>query len=257
MKIKKSKMFPSQIKYLKKNPIVSCHIPAAQKEELNQLALKKDMSLSQLIQSILLNSLKEEKKEDIDMVKHMVKEYHVEVNARDKFGESSLTIASRRRNINLIDFLIEEGVDIDTKNNRGNTALIDISGVGDTETMKYLVDKHGADINMADDEGWTALMAASFAGNLDHVDFLFKSGANVEAVDKKGWTALTLATERGHLHVVRYLVKNGANVIRVYENVGNALTVAAKVGNIPLLKCLTNHIEMICEEKAKTNKEYI
>ena len=62
MKTKKSKMFPAQVRYLKKNPIVSCHIPVDKKEELQELALEKNKSLSQLIQSILLNSLNEEKK---------------------------------------------------------------------------------------------------------------------------------------------------------------------------------------------------
>jgi len=61
MKKQKSKMYPSQRKYLAKNPLISCHIPAAQKEELMQLALEQNKSLSQLIQDILLKSLKEEK----------------------------------------------------------------------------------------------------------------------------------------------------------------------------------------------------
>ena len=63
MKSKKSKLFPSQIKYLKNNPIVSCHLPKDKKEELIKLASTSNKTLSQLIQDILLNSIKEEKKQ--------------------------------------------------------------------------------------------------------------------------------------------------------------------------------------------------
>ena len=62
MRKKKSKLYPTQIKYLAKNPIVSCHIPAEKKEELSQLAAKQNKTLSQFIRDLLLNSLKEKKR---------------------------------------------------------------------------------------------------------------------------------------------------------------------------------------------------
>ena len=40
------------------------------------------------------------------------------------------------------------------------------------------------------DNGWTVLMSAAEAGNLEIVKLLLKKGAHVNARTEKGWTAL-------------------------------------------------------------------
>ena len=63
MKRQKSKLYPTQIKYLQNNPIVSCHISKEKKEELIKLASTSNKSLSQLMADILSKSIREEKKQ--------------------------------------------------------------------------------------------------------------------------------------------------------------------------------------------------
>ena len=66
--------------------------------------------------------------------------------------------------------------------------LIDAARYGDLETVKLLIE-NGADINAKDEDGYTVLMHASFNGYLEIVKYLIEKGANVNE-DKDGVTAL-------------------------------------------------------------------
>ena len=72
--------------------------------------------------------------------------------------------------------------------------------------------ENGADINAKDDGGWTALMLASYNGEFEVVKYLVESGANINAKDNDGRTALMLASLNGKFEVVEYLIEKGANV---------------------------------------------
>eukprot|EP00731_Ephydatia_muelleri_P000715 Em0001g715a len=61
--------------------------------------------------------------------------------------------------------------------------LRDAALQGDLEEMVKLLNQ-GADINGADEDGWTALMMASYGGHLDCVKELLEKGALVNAQDK-------------------------------------------------------------------------
>src|SRR5262249_59987922 len=58
--------------------------------------------------------------------------------------------------------------------------------------------------------GATALLAASFAGQLDVVKLLLERGAALEQRNPQGGTALRAAADVGHIEVVRYLLGRGA-----------------------------------------------
>lgn len=50
-----------------------------------------------------------------------------------------------------------------------------------------------ADVNAADEDGWTALQAAAEGGHLAIVERLLQAEADVKAADEDGWTALQAA----------------------------------------------------------------
>ena len=62
---------------------------------------------------------------------------------------------------------------------------------------------NGTDVNSADEEGYSALQAASENGYLDVVKMLVEKGAYVQ--HKTQYTALELAEMAGHDDVVAYL----------------------------------------------------
>ena len=81
---------------------------------------------------------------------------------------------------------------------------------GDLEQVKEALGK-GADVDVTDNIGQTALMAASRKGHKAMVKLLLDKGADVNAKTKMyGWTALKAAAMEGHEEIVEVLKKHGA-----------------------------------------------
>jgi len=95
------------------------------------------------------------------------------------------------------------------KDNHEETALISASYYGKLEVVEYLIGV-GVDINAKDDNGITALIQASHKGYLEVVKCLIEAGADVNAKNNNGNPALMYATNYVHLEVVKYLKSVGA-----------------------------------------------
>lgn len=90
--------------------------------------------------------------------------------------------------------------------------VADAAMSGDLEAVRELL-KEGADVNLAQGDGMTALHWAAEAGDVEMVGMLLHAGANVKGVTRIGdYTPLHIASEAGHGEVVRALLEAGADV---------------------------------------------
>jgi len=87
--------------------------------------------------------------------------------------------------------------------------FVNAASEGNTVTVNKILDD-GKDVNMQDDQGNSALGAASFAGKLDTVKLLVDKSANIEIKNKIGTTPLWLASGYGHTEVLDYLLSKNA-----------------------------------------------
>jgi Rap/ran-GAP/Ankyrin repeats (3 copies)/WW domain len=94
--------------------------------------------------------------------------------------------------LEVLDLLVDVGVDMEVKNTFGETALNQSAAKGLTESVRFLSD-HQADINAPNRIGQTPLHRAVESGSVDTVVLLIKKGANVDAVNAEGLTPLALA----------------------------------------------------------------
>ena len=60
-------------------------------------------------------------------------------------------------------------------------------------SVKYLVEEHGADVNLPDSWGYTPLHFASVRGGNDLIEYLISKGANVRAVSRLGQSVVDMA----------------------------------------------------------------
>ncbi|MDN7245557.1 ankyrin repeat domain-containing protein [Planococcus shenhongbingii] len=82
---------------------------------------------------------------------------------------------------------------------------------GQTDKVRKLIRK-GADVNEADDSGFTPLRWAVQEGQLDIVQLLLSHGADINAIDEEGQTPLYQAAADGNSELVEYLLDNGADI---------------------------------------------
>src|SRR5262249_46130451 len=108
--------------------------------------------------------------------------------------------------------LIELGASIDLAADNGVTALIHAASQGTARIVRILLD-HGADVEKADASGRTALGGAAQAGDVEIVRMLLERGADPNrAQDKNGATPLMFAAAAGHVGVMAALVERGVAI---------------------------------------------
>jgi ankyrin repeat protein len=121
-------------------------------------------------------------------------------NALDNASRSPL-IAYAERSITgsmdglLVKVLLSKGVQVNAKDDQGNTALRWLALAGNTTTVKLLLE-HGADANTSDNNGRSPLMWAAIKDRPDTVRVLLAHGAKVNLKDGEGKTALWYAVHQ-------------------------------------------------------------
>ncbi|KAK3753717.1 hypothetical protein QZH41_013809, partial [Actinostola sp. cb2023] len=124
--------------------------------------------------------------------------------------------------------LINGGADVNMVNNEGKTALMEAARWGRNEIALALIND-GADVNLADKEDETALMKAAFVGRNEIALALINGGADVNMADNKGKTALMEAARLRENEIALALINGGADVNMVDKEGKTALMRAAFV----------------------------
>lgn len=120
-------------------------------------------------------------------------------------GVTALHEASRKGNVEMVRYLLQNGADINSKNYKGFTALHVAAWCGENVVAKTLIEK-GADVNEKAKDNITALHAAAVEGNLETVKLLISYGAEVHSRSlKDGSTPKDFALREGHQNVVNLL----------------------------------------------------
>ena len=181
------------------------------------------------------------------------------VNVYDfRSHNTSLLIASKAGNLELVKHVIKVGADVNYTNSYSNTALIFASKNNYTEIVKYLI-QNGTDINHENFRGDTALMCAYNNENIEIIKLLLNAGANVDdtlfelicrdgnaelvkIIINKGKCInsnkklLSVVSINGHLEVIKLLVNAGIDI-----NSYNALTIASYKGHRDIVEFLVKN----------------
>lgn len=137
---------------------------------------------------------------------------------------------------------LTNGIDIETRDNDGNTAIMLAAHSGNLQMVNALIDA-GADVNARDDLGWAPLIKAVYnaemkRGFADVVQALLDARANIEAPIGYGVRPLMLAAGYGETAVVEVLLKAGADVLARNEGGLTALMMVKQKHYVDVINIL-------------------
>jgi len=122
--------------------------------------------------------------------------------------EKSLLVACKHNQLSVVQMLLGLGADIEIKDIQGKTALIYACKMGKLNIVKELL-INGANIEATDNNGNTALIVSK---KLEIVQVLLNNGADIDAINKEGYTCLRNVSIKNKIDIVKELIKRGANV---------------------------------------------
>ena len=147
---------------------------------------------------------------DLAKVELLVKK-GANVNSTDpKKKRTVLMLAATKGQFDIVKFLYGKGADINARDSDSQTALMYASRhrfntTPDNTTAKFLL-SNGAEVNVrSKKKGFTALMLAASAGNVELVQQLLRKGADPAIKDNFGVSATAMAKKRGKTAVVSIL----------------------------------------------------
>jgi ankyrin repeat protein len=148
------------------------------------------------------------KKSDLIGVKKYVTA-GADLNESNEGGESVLALSLRYYcDLELIMFLIQSGADIYDFDEEGVTILDMAVTYDNIEIVKYLIEQ-GMDVNSTRRKSkFTPLMAAACYGRVEMAKLLIENGADKNAVDSKGISVIDFARKTNKKSILKLLDYN-------------------------------------------------
>ncbi|KAK3103797.1 hypothetical protein FSP39_021966 [Pinctada imbricata] len=134
----------------------------------------------------------------VDIARILLNRQKVDIHKEDNFGYQTIHLAVQTGQLMSVQFLVEDcSLDVNGRSTKGFFPLAVAAKEGQLSVMQYLVDK-GADIDMADNKGRTALHIAAAAQHAECCQYLLQRNAKCSA-DVNGKTPQDYARKQ---HVI-------------------------------------------------------
>ena len=177
-----------------------------------------------------------------------------DIEAKNNKGRSPLIESSCCGRLDVVEVLLKAGADVCVADHEGHTCLTLAAHFGHTKTVRYLAAFPEVDMNQRGRRGQTALHMAVHHIHADVVEVLIDAGADIEAKDENGRSPLHRASEKGAIAIVQLLIKAGAGV-RVTDNNGaTCLILAAYCGRIETVRYLVRLPEVDMNQRGSKGR---
>ncbi|PFX13327.1 putative ankyrin repeat protein [Stylophora pistillata] len=157
--------------------------------------------------------------------------------AKRQFGRNSLHFASQGGNVTVIETIMSDGLNIDSRDGDGNTPLLLAAANGKVEAVNHLLVKK-ANPFVKGQFGRNSLHFASQGGNVTVIETIMSDGLNIDSRDGDGNTPLLLAAANGKVEAVNHLLVKKANPFVKGQFGRNSLHFASQGGDVAIIETI-------------------
>jgi len=154
-------------------------------------------------------------------------------------GRTPLSWAAGRGKRELVNLLLQNGVNPDSRARYGRTPLSYAAGGGHKKVVECLLNLKDVDPDSKSQFWQTPLYKAAMGGHTSIVEMLLHRGADPDTLSRFGQTPLIWAAARGHGDTVRLLLSTGrVNINTMDEEHQTPLAWASAGGHLDVVKLL-------------------
>jgi len=164
----------------------------------------------------------------------------VNINGRNEEGQTALTCAITALHHDTVQFLINSGADVSVKDSKSKLPLFKATQTGDIAMAKLLL-RNGANPNERSMSGRPYFVDAAMEMDLAMMRLLLESGVDPKMRDLNGRSLLIMAVLAKKLPMMELLVEKGADVNSRDITGRSALTIAILDDRIDIVKFLLDH----------------
>ncbi|XP_048254580.1 putative ankyrin repeat protein RF_0381 [Haliotis rufescens] len=164
----------------------------------------------------------------MEMVKYVLSLNKVDINRRGQHGWTSVMVAARLGNREMLDLLMSKGSNVSLTAKEETNILHAACIGGHLEMVKYVVSQYFVDINSRRWNGKTALMISAQWAHREVFDFILRRGGNMSMVTYNGENILHLVCTKGTLDMVKYIFSKNLLNINARTKQGDTAALIAK-----------------------------
>jgi len=162
-------------------------------------------NIDDIVHAIINNKIKK--------TKNLLKKIKIINNIKLEFNDTLLHIAVDKNHYKIAKILIEKGINVNAKNNFGQTPIHCIQFNKNMLKMVKLLVKNRANIETSlHGQNLRPIHLAAENNNIEILNYLIKKDADIEAKYLDLLTPLAICTQFGHLNAAKSLIKNGAKI---------------------------------------------
>ena len=139
------------------------------------------------------------------------------INKKNSKGYNALLYSAFRGNLEIFNKLMENGADISITNSSGLNALHLAAQGNFPNIIIFLIEKYGFDINSKDNKGNSALHWAVYSNSVQTVDYLIYYNIDINIRDNDDDTALQIAIRKNNQNLVKKLKEDYSSFLSKEE----------------------------------------
>ncbi|XP_043250048.1 serine/threonine-protein phosphatase 6 regulatory ankyrin repeat subunit A-like isoform X6 [Colletes gigas] len=162
---------------------------------------------------------------------------HARVDVFDQDGRSALHLAAEHGYLQVCDALLANKAFINSKSRVGRTALHLAAMNGYSHLVKFLIQDHGAAIDVLTLKKQTPLHLAAGAGQLEVCKLLLELGASIDATDDQGQKPIHAAAMNNYAEVAQLFLQRHPSLVMACTKDGNTCAhIAAMQGSVRVIE---------------------